>query len=505
MLRNVFKRSQTHLSKRLTSILSGQRDRFGGVTVYSSDYPGVSDFKKVLSTSLREWRETGVRGLWFHIEDTESSNWIPSLLESGFTFHHAKDKNAVLVKWLPENESSGIPEYPSTYVGVGTITLNNNDEILAIKEKVKFYNNWKFPGGYVDRGENILDAAVREVKEETGVETEAVGIVGFRHVLPQEDIPFPPFKCSDIYVICALRTKDGGNTEIVKQEREISEAEWINVDEFLKAGSPHNTIYLQAYLDDLKAGRILTPTPFKMKYQKIDRHMLMYINKPINKNTQIDDWVKMWENGQVFWLEHEVNAGLQSYLGTPKTAFVPLCGNSNSMMFMHQKGIKVTGLEFHEDAVLRFFDENHLEYRTGEDKMKFYETKCSGIRIYVGDLFAFETEQEFDFIWDRGSLVAISPEDRGRYAVLMSSLLADGGKILLEGIQFGENPKSVYKDVGPPGAPYNLVEQMVRELYLNHNIEVLPQAEGSENDVELMKTLKEMFGEAIRTHYYISK
>ena len=86
-----------------------------------------------------------------------------------------------------------------------------------------------------------------------------------------------------ILVICALRTKDGGNTEIVKQEREISEAEWINVDEFLKVGSPHNTIYLQAYLDDLKAGRVLTPTPFKMKYQKIDRHMLMYINKPINK------------------------------------------------------------------------------------------------------------------------------------------------------------------------------------------------------------------------------
>ena len=48
MLRNIIKRSQQHLSKRLTSILSGQRDRFGGVTVYSSDYPGVSDFKKVL-------------------------------------------------------------------------------------------------------------------------------------------------------------------------------------------------------------------------------------------------------------------------------------------------------------------------------------------------------------------------------------------------------------------------------------------------------------------------
>ena len=38
-------------------------------------------------------------------------------------------------------------------------------------------------------------------------------------------------------MICALQPKKGGNKEIVKQEREISEAEWIPVDEFLKVGS----------------------------------------------------------------------------------------------------------------------------------------------------------------------------------------------------------------------------------------------------------------------------
>ena len=64
-------------------------------------------------------------------------------------------------RWLPTEESNGIPEYPSLYIGVGTITVNDKNEILVIKEKVRWYNNWKFPGGYVDKGESILDAAVR--------------------------------------------------------------------------------------------------------------------------------------------------------------------------------------------------------------------------------------------------------------------------------------------------------------------------------------------------------
>ena len=237
--------------RRLLSQFTGQRDRFGGVSVYSGDYAGLGDIGSVLKRSLSEWHATGVRGLWFHVSGDETV-WIPELLRNGFYCHHAKGDQVVLVKWLPEWESSGIPDYPSTYIGCGTITLDQeSNKILAIKEKVRWYNNWKFPGGYVDAGENILDAAVREVKEETGVDTEPVGIVGFRHVLPQVDIPFPAHGCSDIYgtyqhmfllltpfkVICALKPKVGGNTAIVKQEREISEAEWIPVDQFLEAGS----------------------------------------------------------------------------------------------------------------------------------------------------------------------------------------------------------------------------------------------------------------------------
>jgi ADP-ribose pyrophosphatase YjhB (NUDIX family) len=67
------------------------------------------------------------------------------------------------------------------YVGVGGFVVNDKNQILVIQEKNgPITSFWKIPGGRLDPGEEIHDAAIREVFEETGIKTEFQSLICFR-------------------------------------------------------------------------------------------------------------------------------------------------------------------------------------------------------------------------------------------------------------------------------------------------------------------------------------
>ncbi|MGG3279914.1 NUDIX hydrolase [Paenibacillus solani] len=67
---------------------------------------------------------------------------------------------------------------------VVSVSLLQEDQVLLIQEnKPLVRDTWNFPGGRIEQGEAILDAARREVREETGYEAELTGTSGVYHFL----------------------------------------------------------------------------------------------------------------------------------------------------------------------------------------------------------------------------------------------------------------------------------------------------------------------------------
>jgi len=53
--------------------------------------------------------------------------------------------------------------------GVGIVVLNNDNKVFIAKRIDNPKNFWQMPQGGVDEGENLLEAAFRELKEETSI------------------------------------------------------------------------------------------------------------------------------------------------------------------------------------------------------------------------------------------------------------------------------------------------------------------------------------------------
>ena len=69
-------------------------------------------------------------------------------------------------------------QYPDRpFVGVGAVVLNRGRVLLARRGNPPRAGDWSLPGGAQTVGETVFEAARREVREETGLDVEVLGVV----------------------------------------------------------------------------------------------------------------------------------------------------------------------------------------------------------------------------------------------------------------------------------------------------------------------------------------
>lgn len=69
------------------------------------------------------------------------------------------------------------PPLPAPVPAVGVVCLRGDAVLLIRRGTPPRQGEWSLPGGRIEPGERAVDAALRELREETGVEAEITGLI----------------------------------------------------------------------------------------------------------------------------------------------------------------------------------------------------------------------------------------------------------------------------------------------------------------------------------------
>ncbi|MDT8911481.1 NUDIX domain-containing protein [Amycolatopsis sp. PS_44_ISF1] len=111
------------------------------------------------------------------------------------------------------------PKANSIAVAVSALIQDDEGRILMIRRTDN--DLYSIPGGQLELGETLAEAAVREVREETGIECEVMGVIGL-YSDPKHVIAYDDGEVRQEFSICFRANYVGGSPRTSDETKEVA-------------------------------------------------------------------------------------------------------------------------------------------------------------------------------------------------------------------------------------------------------------------------------------------
>ena len=131
---------------------------------------------------------------------------------------------------LEQDDGRWYPAHPM--IGVAVVIFRENQILLAKRGKEPSQGKWSTPGGRLELGETIFEAAMREVLEECSVDIEVENIIDADDIIIRDDAGKIKYHFADIYVKAKYISGE------VKAQSDVEECRWVTPEQMAELNMP---------------------------------------------------------------------------------------------------------------------------------------------------------------------------------------------------------------------------------------------------------------------------